>query len=113
MEFIARVRAILRRNKELDSITYGILEFSYAMHRVKVYDIIIALTHKEFELLGFLLKHPNRVFSRDMLLEVLWGYSSESRTVDIHIKTLRQKLGSAGLYIKTIRGVGYKISKDF
>lgn len=114
MEFIARVRAILRRNKESDTICYGILEFSYTMRSVKVSNKPIALTLKEFELLGFLLKNKNRAFSRDELLEILWGYSysGESRTVDIHIKTLRKKLGNASSYIKTIRGVGYKIAKD-
>ncbi|WP_299549163.1 response regulator transcription factor [uncultured Helicobacter sp.] len=115
MEFLARVRAILRRNKESDTICYGILELSYTTRNVKVSEKSVALTLKEFELLGFLLKNQNRAFSRDELLEILWGYSysSESRTIDIHIKTLRKKLGVAGKYIKTIRGVGYKISKDF
>lgn len=114
MEFLARVRAILRRNKESDTICYGILEFSYATRSVKVCGEPIMLTLKEFELLGFLLKNQNRAFSRDELLEILWGYSysGESRTIDIHIKTLRKKLGSASKYIQTIRGIGYKISKD-
>ncbi|MGI0440021.1 winged helix-turn-helix domain-containing protein [Helicobacter himalayensis] len=114
MEFIARIRAILRRNKDVDSLSYGILELSYSMRSVKVGKDSINLTLKEFELLGFLLKSPNRVFSREELLEILWGYSydAESRTIDIHIKTLRKKLGVAKKYIKTIRGVGYKISKD-
>lgn len=114
MEFIARVRAILRRNKESDTICYGILELSYSTRSVKVAGGLVALTLKEFELLGFLLKNKNRAFSRDELLEILWGYSysGESRTVDIHIKTLRKKLGDASSYIKTIRGVGYKITKD-
>lgn len=114
MEFLARVRAILRRNKESDTICYGILEFSYTTRSVKVCGEPIMLTLKEFELLGFLLKNQNRAFSRDELLEILWGYSysGESRTIDIHIKTLRKKLGSASKYIQTIRGIGYKISKD-
>lgn len=114
MEFLARVRAILRRNKECDTICYGILELSYTMRSVKVSGEPTTLTLKEFELLGFLLKNQNRAFSRDELLEILWGYSysGESRTIDIHIKTLRKKLGSASKYIQTIRGIGYKISKD-
>ncbi|MCI5969421.1 response regulator transcription factor [Helicobacter sp.] len=114
MEFLARVRAILRRNKEVNTICYGILELSYTTRSVKVSGEPIALTPKEFELLGFLLKNQNRAFSRDELLEILWGYSysGENRTIDIHIKTLRKKLGNANKYIKTIRGVGYKISKD-
>ncbi|MGI0406750.1 response regulator transcription factor [Helicobacter himalayensis] len=113
MEFIARIRAILRRNKDVDSLSCGILELSYSTRSVRVNGELINLTLKEFELLGFLLKSPNRVFNREELLEILWGYSyAESRTIDIHIKTLRKKLGIAKKYIKTIRGVGYKISKD-
>lgn len=113
MEFIARIRAILRRNKDADALSYGILELSYSTHSVRVDGEPINLTLKEFELLGFLLKSPNRVFNREELLEILWGYSyAESRTIDIHIKTLRKKLGIAKKYIKTIHGVGYKISKD-
>ncbi len=113
MEFIARIRAILRRNKDADNISYGILELSYTMRSVKVDKEPINLTLKEFELLGFLLKSPNRVFGRDALLEILWdSYDAESRTIDMHIKTLRKKLGVAKKYIKTIRGIGYKISKD-
>lgn len=117
MEFIARIRAILRRisqEQNTENIVLDELELSYKTREVKVCDAIIVLTLKEFELLGFLLKNQNRVFSRDDLLEILWGYSysGESRTIDIHIKTLRQKLGIASRFIKTIRGVGYKISKD-
>lgn len=117
MEFIARIRAILRRisqEQNTENIVLDELELSYKTREVKVCDAVIVLTLKEFELLGFLLKNQNRVFSRDDLLEILWGYSysGESRTIDIHIKTLRQKLGIASRFIKTIRGVGYKISKD-
>ena len=117
MEFIARIRAILRRTSQeqnAENIVLDELELSYKTREVKVCGAVIVLTLKEFELLGFLLKNQNRVFSRDDLLEILWGYSysGESRTIDIHIKTLRQKLGIASRFIKTIRGVGYKISKD-
>ncbi|EPZ5350503.1 response regulator transcription factor [Campylobacter upsaliensis] len=117
MEFIARIRAILRRTSQeqnAENIVLEELELSYKTREVKVCGVVIVLTLKEFELLGFLLKNQNRVFSRDDLLEILWGYSysGESRTIDIHIKTLRQKLGIASRFIKTIRGVGYKISKD-
>ncbi|MBS4235733.1 response regulator transcription factor [Campylobacter vulpis] len=115
MEFIARIRAILRRTpQDSENIILEELELSYKTREVKVCGTPTILTLKEFELLGFLLKNQNRVFSRDDLLEILWGYSysGESRTIDIHIKTLRQKLGKASRFIKTIRGVGYKISKD-
>ncbi|TNH33942.1 response regulator transcription factor [Campylobacter helveticus] len=116
MEFIARVRAILRRKQEqnTENITLEELELSYKTREVKVNGTLIMLTLKEFELLGFLLKNQNRVFSREQLLEILWGYSysAESRTIDIHIKTLRKKLKEASRHIKTIRGIGYKISKD-
>ena len=72
------------------------------------------LTLKEFELLGFLLQNPNQVFSRDMLLEMIWGYSydKESRTIDMHIKTLRKKLGNMSDMIRTIHGVGYKLVRE-
>ena len=68
---------------------------------------------KELELLFFLASHPNQVFTREQLLNQIWGYEfdGESRTVDVHIRTLRQKLGSAGDLIETVRGVGYKIGK--
>lgn len=116
MEFLARIRAILRRkeNKQEkeNSICIGNLELSYKKRECKVDGKKIELTLKEFELLGFLLKHKNCVFSRDTLLENIWGYGGESRTVDIHIKTLRKKLGSAKNYIETIRGIGYKITKE-
>ncbi|PZT48528.1 DNA-binding response regulator [Helicobacter valdiviensis] len=115
MELLARVRVILRRleNKEEEILLDG-LEFSTRSHRVVVDGKRIELTLKEFELLGFLLKNIDRTFSRDELFEVLWGYSytNESRTLDVHIKTLRQKLGSWGSKIKTIRGIGYKIEVE-
>ena len=81
---------------------------------VKIDGVVLELTLKEFELLGFLLQNPNQVFSRDMLLEMVWGYGydKESRTVDMHIKTLRKKLGNKSDIIRTIHGVGYKLIKD-
>lgn len=118
MEFLARIRAILRREKkeiqEDDGIIFKELDFSYKKHSVKISGTPLTLTLKEFELLGFLLQNPNRVFSRDELLEILWGYSydKESRTIDIHIKSLRKKLGTMADCIKTIHGVGYKFLKD-
>jgi len=79
---------------------------------VKVDDREVVLTLKEYEMLCLLLKNRGIVLSREQLLNKIWGYSfdGESRTVDVHVRTLRQKLGTAGDVIKTIRGVGYKIS---
>ncbi|CAM2858758.1 response regulator transcription factor [Helicobacter burdigaliensis] len=115
MELLARVRVILRRleNKEQEIFLEG-LEFSARSHKVVVEGKRVELTLKEFELLGFLLKNIDRAFSRDELFEVLWGYSytNESRTLDVHIKTLRHKLGSWGSKIKTVRGMGYKIEVE-
>lgn len=117
MEFLARIRVIFRRNekKEQNSdIIFDRLEFSYKNHIVAIDGQNLELTLKEFELLGFLLQNPNQVFSRDMLLDLIWGYDydKESRTIDMHIKTLRKKLGDMADIIKTIHGVGYKLVRD-
>ncbi len=114
MELLARIRVILRRLDSKDNaIFFDGLEFSYKKHSVSIDNQKIELTLKEFELLGFLIKNPDHTFSRDKLLEEIWGYmyTCESRTLDMHIKTLRQKLGIWGERIKTIRGVGYKLEK--
>lgn len=116
MELLARIRAMLRRSAKnkptKDDIVFKNLSYSSINHSVKIDSQKIELTLKEFEILGLFLQNIERAFSRDELLELLWdNYNSESRTVDIHIKTLRQKLGSFGEHIKTIRGVGYKFSK--
>ncbi|MCI7765525.1 response regulator transcription factor [Helicobacter sp.] len=115
MELLARIRALLRRKeKGKDEIILGDLEYSYSKHSVKLKGKKIVLTLKEFEILGLLLKNIERAFSRDEILEILWGdsFSSESRRVDIHIKTLRQKLGDWGDHIKTIRGLGYQFVRE-
>ena len=80
-------------------------------HLVRVEEQEVTLTHKEFELLCLLLRNPSMVFTRDKLLDLIWCYAfdGESRTVDVHIRNLRQKLGPAGRYIETVRGVGYRI----
>ena len=74
----------------------------------------VSLTQKEFELLCLLLRNSGRVVSRETLIDEVWGYAfmGESRTVDVHIRTLRQKLGEAGTYIETVRGYGYKIGRE-
>lgn len=115
MEFLARIRALLRRvEAKKDEIIFGELEYSSIKHSVTLRGKKVDLTLKEFEILGLLLKNIQRAFSRDEILEILWGdsYNAESRRVDIHIKTLRQKLGDFGEHIKTIRGFGYQFSRE-
>jgi len=115
MELLSRIRALLRRTTaETDSYTCGMLEVDAGRHTVTVEGQDVALTQKEFEVLCLLLKNRGQVLSRDRLIGEVWGYSfaGESRTVDVHIRTLRQKLGEAGGYIETVRGYGYKISGE-
>lgn len=114
MEMVARVKALLRRTSTKEKQKEYFLDNLYvcpAKHMVKVdgKDVLLAL--KEFELLCLLLQNRGIVLTRDQLLNKIWGYAfdGESRTVDVHIRTLRQKLGNASNVIKTIRGVGYKI----
>lgn len=118
MELLSRVRAVLRRTDR--GAQQGQTVFSYEdvsldtrRHVVTSGGEACLLTNKEFELLHYMLKNIDIVLSRDALMENVWGfdYSGESRTVDIHIKSLRQKLGSEGSIIKTIRSVGYKVGK--
>ena len=117
MELSARVRALLRRSSMDGNHTeyqIGQLYVDPAKHIVKADGVDILLTLKEFELLCFLLKHQGFVLNRDQILNEIWGYEfdGESRTVDVHIRTLRQKLGQCGNYIETIRGFGYKIGGE-
>lgn len=111
MEMMSRIRAVLRRAapRATDKLTCGILELHEASHQVLVAGKRIELTLKEFELVRLFLNNPGQVFNRDQLLSHVWenDYIGETRTVDVHIATLRTKLGAAGEYIKTIRGVGY------
>lgn len=114
MELLARVKALLRRTeKSAEETAYrtGALFVSKSRHEVRVNGAEVSLTLKEFELLCLLLENQGRVLTRDQLLNRIWGYEfdGENRTVDVHIRTLRQKLGSCGEYIETVRGVGYKI----
>ena len=117
MELVARAKAVLRRSSkesDLDDKFYkhGSLEVCVARREVFSESGFINLTYKEFELLCLLFENKGRVLSRDRLLSEIWGYSfdGENRTVDVHIRTLRQKLGSHGAIIQTVRGVGYKIA---
>lgn len=116
MELISRVKALLRRSARPEEITVmkcGPIEMDDSRHLILVNGAPVTLTYKEYELLKFLLVNQGIVLSRDKLMERVWGYDfeGESRTVDMHIKTLRQKLGEAGKLIVTIRNVGYKIGE--
>lgn len=119
MELVARVKALLRRaarstdETESDELSVGHLSVSTSRHEVTVGGKEITLTYKEFELLVFLLENRGVVLTRDRILREVWGYEfdGENRTVDVHIRTLRQKLGDEADVIETIRGVGYKIAK--
>lgn len=119
MELSARIRAIMRRtstenNDSREMLSSGKLTVSLSSHKVTANGKNIILTLKEFELLCLLLKNKNIVFSRNKILDKIWGYSfdGESRTVDVHIRTLRQKLGECGNCIETVRGVGYRIGEE-
>lgn len=114
MELIARIKAVLRRTEKTDDtkcLTFKSLTVDTQRHLVTVNDNKIALTLKEFELLRKLLENKSIVLTREQLLEEIWGYDyyGETRTVDVHIRTLRSKLLEASDYIETIRGVGYRM----
>ena len=115
MEFLSRVRAALRRSEpETHTSVYSFHEIllDNARHSVTVSGVNVDLTYKEYSLLRLLLEHTNLVVTRETILQVVWGtdISVESRTVDMHIRTLRKKLGDAGKYICTVRKVGYKLA---
>ena len=116
MELVSRIRAVLRRSgqkEEEDILMLGSLCLNPRKHEVTVNGDAVSLTLKEFELLRLLLENRNIVLTRDRLLEDIWGYDfdGETRTVDVHIRTLRQKLGDEGNRIETVRGVGYRIGE--
>ena len=115
MELLSRIRALLRRTERNDALyRCGQLTVDPASHTVLVGDREVALTQKEFEVLCLLLKNKGQVLSRERLIEDVWGYAftGESRTVDVHVRTLRQKLGEAGACIETVRGYGYKMGRE-
>ena len=113
MELLARVRALLRRveQPEEEMLVVGKLCLNRQKYMVTAAKEAVILTRKEFELLCLLMENRGKVLSRDQLLNSIWGYEfdGENRTVDVHIRTLRQKLGECGEYIETVRGVGYKV----
>ncbi len=113
MELVARVRAVLRRAEARDSAEeyrFGNLTVQPDRHEVFAGGEAVHLTYKEFQLLCLLLEHPGRVLTRDVLMDRVWGLAAEreNRTLDVHIRTLRAKLGEAGEGIETVRGVGYR-----
>ena len=112
MEMVSRIKAVLRRSGNSvasDIVSYKDIEIDKLKRSVKHKETILNLTFKEYELLLLLCENPGIVFSRDQLLEKIWGsdYLGESRTIDVHIGTLRNKLGTAGDDIRTVHGVGY------
>lgn len=115
MEMASRVRAVLRRSgraaEKPQLIRVGGLEMNLGEHIVTADGIRIQLTLKEFELLHTFMTNPGRAFTREQLLTSVWceDFLGETRTVDVHVGTLRQKLGACGKYIRTVRGVGYKL----
>ncbi len=118
MELISRVKALLRRTKPIGTmpmvLSFETICMEEEKHAVTVDGKICELTYKEYELLKLLLINAGIVTSRDIILEKIWGtdYEGESRTLDMHIKTLRKKLGDAGSYIKTVRNVGYILTRE-
>jgi two-component system alkaline phosphatase synthesis response regulator PhoP len=120
MELISRVNAVLRRriagqpeDKNASMLMYKNISVNKGRRSVSVGEEKIMLTYKEYELLNYLISNAEMVVSRDKIIDKIWGcnFCGESRTVDMHVKTLRQKLGTAGKHIKTIRNVGYKIGE--
>ena len=117
MEMVSRVKAVLRRSlprEQTPLLRCGDITVDRARHLVTVQGTAVSLTLKEFELLCLFVENPGLVFTRDQLLRSVWGadYLGESRTVDVHIGTLRTKLGQAGKCIGTVRGVGYRMERD-
>ena len=118
MEMLSRVGALLRRSappaEEPVRLTCGGLELDPRQRTVTVQGEEVSLTFKEFELLAYLLRNKGLVLTREQIMRAVWGFDfeGESRTVDMHIKQLRQKLGSWGTRIVTVRGVGYKVAED-
>lgn len=114
MELVSRVKAVLRRSRrdeKKDEIIVGDLKIYPNKHKVKSCGNEVTLTNKEFKLLCLLVESKGNVLNRDQLLTNIWGYDfdGETRTVDVHIRSLRQKLGECGKLIETVRGIGYRI----
>ena len=114
MEMVSRIKAVLRRTapqNELRTLSLGEISVNLAEHTVESAGERVQLTLKEYDMLCLFMENPGRVYTRDQLLAKIWesDYTGETRTVDVHIGTLRTKLGKCGEYIETVRGVGYKM----
>lgn len=117
LEMVSRVKAVLRRSApaaDPQALRIGALELNHAEHTVLANGQPVQLTLKEYELLQLFMTHPGQVFTREQLLDAVWtsDYLGETRTIDVHIGTLRTKLGGCGNYIVTVRGVGYRMEKQ-
>ncbi len=114
MEMVSRVKAVLRRTAPVSQgqvLSHGGIQMDTVQHIVTADGVRVELTFKEYELLRHFMENPGRVFTRDQLMTSIWGdsYVGETRTVDVHIGTLRTKLGHCGTAIETVRGVGYRL----
>ena len=114
MEMVSRVKAVLRRTApktDAKELQIGELCLNDSAHTVYLAGEEVILTRKEYELLRFFMESPNKAYNRDQLLGEIWGYDfdGETRTLDVHIRTLRQKLGTYGKFIETVRGIGYRM----
>ncbi len=117
MELVSRIKAVLRRSERIQrednsaEMTIGCVTLHIKRHKVTVNGEEVFLAKKEFDLLRYLMENQGIVLTRDKMLETIWGYDfdGETRTVDVHVRTLRQKLGEGGALIETVRGVGYRI----
>ncbi|HZH93141.1 MAG TPA: response regulator transcription factor [Tissierellaceae bacterium] len=118
MELISRIRAVLRRSggkKTPDKLCINGICLDWEKHRVTAEDKEVVLTPKEFDLLQYLMENQGIVLSRDKIMNQVWGFDfeGETRTVDVHIRTLRMKLGDSGESVQTVRGIGYRFGGDF
>ena len=115
-ELVARVKALLRRKEptQVERMDFKDLVINFDRHEVRLKEKLLVLTPKEFDLLAFLIQNPGRVYSREQLLDQVWGYEylGGTRTVDVHVRHLRAKLGPRAKWILTIKGVGYKFAGE-
>lgn len=112
MELVSRVKARLRGKSQSNEYRFAEILLNEDTRKVFISGKQTELTYKEFELLKTLIKSPGKAFPRDYLIDTIWGQESTGRTLDVHIRTLRAKLGECGKYIGTVRNVGYKLDKD-
>ncbi|MBP0955625.1 MAG: response regulator transcription factor [Oscillospiraceae bacterium] len=112
MELVSRVKARLRGKGRVNEYRFAEILLNEDSRKVFISGRQTELTYKEFELLKALIKSPGKAFARDWLIDTIWGQESTGRTLDVHIRTLRAKLGECGRYIGTVRNVGYKLDKD-